>query len=88
MELKDYFRVVWRYWWLIAGLVVVVGVGSWIFQRATRAGVSSERALYDWRHAPPATEVSGYDPILRRIRHPNTSRRFWEIIKSDTFATM
>ena len=48
MELKDYFRVIWRYWWLIAALVVVVGVGSWIF-RATRAAISSERALYDWR---------------------------------------
>ena len=32
MELREYLRVILRYWWLTVALVVVVGVGSWIYR--------------------------------------------------------
>ena len=87
MELKDYFRVIWRYWWLIAALVVVVGVGSLIFRAQPvpqyQAGVRFTIGV----NAPPATEVSGYDPILTSYQASEYIRDdFVEIIKSDTFA--
>jgi capsular polysaccharide biosynthesis protein len=87
MELKDYFRVVWRYWWLIAALVVVVGVGSWIFRAQPASQYQASVRFTIGVNAPPATEVSGYDPILTSYQASEYIRDdFVEIIKSDAFA--
>ena len=87
MELKDYFRVVWRYWWLIAALVVVVGVGSWIFRAQPAPQYQASVRFTIGVNAPPATEVSGYDPILTSYQASEYIRDdFVEIIKSDIFA--
>jgi uncharacterized protein involved in exopolysaccharide biosynthesis len=61
MELREYVRVIVRYWWLIAALVIVVAVGSWFFA-ATRAPIFGWSALYHRRQCPPASDIQGYDP--------------------------
>jgi capsular polysaccharide biosynthesis protein len=87
MELKDYFRVIWRYWWLTAGLVVVVGVGSWIFRAQPAPQYQASVRFTIGVNAPPATEVSGYDPILTSYQASEYIRDdFVEIVKSDAFA--
>jgi capsular polysaccharide biosynthesis protein len=87
MELKDYFRVVWRYWWLITALVAVVGVGSWIFRAQPAPQYQAGVRFTIGVNAPPATEVSGYDPILTSYQASEYIRDdFVEIIKSDAFA--
>jgi capsular polysaccharide biosynthesis protein len=87
MELKDYVRVVWRYWWLIAALVVVVGVGSWIFRAQPAPQYQASVRFTIGVNAPPATVVSGYDPILTSYQASEYIRDdFVEIIKSDAFA--
>ncbi|MCI0475800.1 MAG: Wzz/FepE/Etk N-terminal domain-containing protein [Anaerolineales bacterium] len=87
MELKDYFRVVWRYWWLIAALVVIVGVGSWIFRAQPAPQYQASVRFTIGVNAPAATQVSGYDPILTSYQASEYIRDdFVEIIKSDAFA--
>ena len=87
MELKDYFRVIWRYWWLAAGLVVIVGVGSWIFRAQPAPQYQASVRFTIGVNAPPATEVSGYDPILTAYQASEYIRDdFVEIVKSDAFA--
>jgi capsular polysaccharide biosynthesis protein len=87
MELKDYFRVVWRYWRLIAALVVGVGVGSWIFRTQPAPQYQASVRFTIGVNAPPATAVSGYDPILTSYQASEYIRDdFVEIIKSDSFA--
>ncbi len=87
MELKNYFRVVWRYWWLIAALVVIVGVGSLIFRAQPAPQYQASVRFTIGVNAPPATEVSGYDPILTSYQASEYIRDdFVEIIKSDAFA--
>jgi capsular polysaccharide biosynthesis protein len=87
MELRDYFRVIWHYWWLIAALVVVVGVGSWIFRAQPAPQYQASVRFTIGVNAPPATEVSGYDPILTSYQASEYIRDdFVEIIKSDAFA--
>lgn len=87
MELKEYFRVVWRYWWLIAALVVIVGVGSWIFRAQPAPQYQASVRFTIGVNAPPATEVIGYDPILTSYQASEYIRDdFVEIIKSDSFA--
>ncbi|MBM3129554.1 MAG: hypothetical protein FJ009_13125 [Chloroflexi bacterium] len=87
MELKDYFRVVWRYWWLIAALVVVVGAGSWILRAQPAPQYQASVRFTIGVNAPAATQVSGYDPILTSYQASEYIRDdFVEIIKSDAFA--
>jgi capsular polysaccharide biosynthesis protein len=87
MELRDYARVLWRYSWLIAALVVVVGVASW-FWRAQPAPLYQASVRFTIGvNAPAATQVSGYDPILTSYQASEYIRDdFVEIIKSDAFA--
>ncbi len=87
MELKNYVRVILRYWWLTALLVIVVGVGSWIFRAQPAPQYSTSVRFTIGVNAPPATEVSGYDPILTSYQASEYIRDdFVEIIQSDVFA--
>lgn len=87
MELRNYFRVVWRYWWLIAALVVGVGVGSWILRAQPAPQYQASVRFTIGVNAPAATQVSGYDPILTSYQASEYIRDdFVEIIKSDAFA--
>ncbi len=87
MELRDYARTLWRFAWLIVALPVVVGVGSFIF-RAQPAPVYAASVRFTIGvTAPPATQVSGYDPILTAYQASEYIRDdFVEIIRSDQFA--
>lgn len=87
MELREYTRVVWRYGWLIAALVIVVGVGSWLF-RAPPAPVYQASVRFTIGvNAPSPTQVQGYDPILTSYQASEYIRDdFAEIIQSDLFA--
>ena len=87
MELKDYARVIWRYLWLIIALPVVVGIGSWIF-RAQPAPVYQASVRFTIGvDAPPASQVTGYDPILTAYQASEYIRDdFVEIVHSDVFA--
>lgn len=87
MELRDYARVIWRYGWLIATLVVVVGVSSWIFRAQPAPQYQASVRFTIGVNAPAATQVSGYDPILTSYQASEYIRDdFVEIIKSDAFA--
>jgi capsular polysaccharide biosynthesis protein len=87
MELKDYARVIWRYLWLIVALVVVVGVGSFIFRAQPAPQYQASVRFTIGVNAPPATQVTGYDPILTAYQASEYIRDdFVEIIQSDSFA--
>ncbi len=87
MELKDYARVIWRYLWLIVALVVVVGVGSFIFRAQPAPQYTASVRFTIGVNAPPATQVQGYDPILTAYQASEYIRDdFVEIIQSDSFA--
>jgi protein tyrosine kinase modulator len=87
MELKDYARVIRRYLWLIIALPVVVGIGSWIF-RAQPAPVYQASVRFTIGvDALPASQVTGYDPILTAYQASEYIRDdFVEIVHSDVFA--
>ena len=87
MELRDYARVIWRYLWLIAALVVVVGVGSFIFRAQPAPQYTAGVRFTIGVSAPPASQVQGYDPILTSYQASEYIRDdFVEIIQSDVFA--
>ena len=87
MELREYVRVIWRYLWLVIALPVVVGIGSWVF-RAQPAPVYQASVRFTIGvDAPPATQVTGYDPILNAYQASEYIRDdFVEIVQSDVFA--
>ena len=87
MELREYTRVVWRYVWLIAALVLVVGVGSWLFRSQPAPQYTASVRFTIGVNAPPATSVQGYDPILTSYQASEYIRDdFVEIVQSDVFA--
>jgi len=87
MELRDYVRVIWRYLWLIVALGVVVGVGSFIFRAQPAPQYQASVRFTIGVSAPPATQVTGYDPILTAYQASEYIRDdFVEIIQSDSFA--
>lgn len=87
MELRDYARVIWRYLWLIVILPVVVGVGSWILRPQPAPQYQASVRFTIGVNAPPAKDVSGYDPILTSYQASEYIRDdFVEIIQSDMFA--
>jgi capsular polysaccharide biosynthesis protein len=87
MELRDYARILLRYWWLIVSLVVVVGVGSWIFRPQPAPKYSASVRFTIGIDAPAPKDVTGYDPILTSYQASEYIRDdFVEIIQSDVFA--
>lgn len=87
MELRDYIRVILRYGWLIAALVIIVGVGSWVLRAQPAPLYQASVRFTIGVNAPAATQVSGYDPILTSYQASEYIRDdFVEIIKSDAFA--
>lgn len=87
MELKDYARVIWRYLWLIVALVVMVAIGSWVFRAQPAPQYTASVRFTIGVNAPPASQVSGYDPILAAYQASEYIRDdFVEIIQSDLFA--
>ena len=87
MELRDYARVLIRYWWLIVLLVVVVGVGSFVFRSQPAPQYSASVRFTIGVDAPAPKDVTGYDPILTSYQASEYIRDdFVEIIQSDVFA--
>jgi len=87
MELRDYTRILLRYWWLILVLPLVVGAASWFLRPPSPPLYSAGVRFTIGVNAPPAKEVSGYDPILTSYQASEYIRDdFVEIIQSDVFA--
>lgn len=87
MELHEYLRVIRRYLWLIVGLALLVGVGSWIFRAQPAPQYQATVRFTIGVNAPPAGEVTGYDPILTSFQASEYIRDdFVEVIQSDSFA--
>ncbi len=87
MELRDYLRVLTRYGWLIVGLVVVVAAGSVLWRGSPPPRFQASVRFTIGVNAPPATQVSGYDPILSSFQASEYIRDdFVEVIQSDLFA--
>lgn len=87
MELREYARILWRYGWLIAALVVVVGVGSWVFRSQPPPVYQASVRFTIGVNAPDPSQVQGYDPILSSYQASEYIRDdFAEIIQSDLFA--
>jgi capsular polysaccharide biosynthesis protein len=62
MELKRYWSIVYRRWWLIAGLVLVVGVVS--------------LATYDWRPDPMHAATFRFNVGLDPVPPPDTAYEY------------
>ena len=87
MELREYARVLWRYLWIIVVLPVVVGVGSWVFRPQPAPQYAAGVRFTIGVNAPPATQVTGYDPILTAYQASEYIRDdFVEVVHSDLFA--
>ena len=87
MELRDYTRILSRYWWLILVLPLVVGAASWFLRPPSPPLYSAGVRFTIGVNAPPAKEVTGYDPILTSYQASEYIRDdFVEIIQSDVFA--
>ncbi len=87
MELRHYARILWRYVGLILALPLVVGVASWLFRAQPAPQYSASVRFTIGVNAPPATQVTGYDPILTSYQASEYIRDdFVEIIQSDVFA--
>lgn len=87
MELREYARIVWRYLWLIIALPLVVGAASYIFRPQPAPVYQASVRLTIGVDAPPARDVTGYDPILTAYQASEYIRDdFVEIIQSDSFA--
>ncbi len=87
MELRDYTRILLRYWWLIIALPVIVGVASFVLRPQFVPTYSASVRFTIGVNAPPADKVSGYDPILTSYQASEYIRDdFVEIIQSDVFA--
>jgi capsular polysaccharide biosynthesis protein len=87
MELRDYARVMWRSWWIIVVLPVVVGIGSWIFRPQPAPVYQASARLTIGVTALPASAVSGYDPTLTAYQASEYIRDdFVEVVQSDLFA--
>jgi len=87
MELREYVRVILRYWWLTAALAVVVGVGSWVFRTQAAPQYTAGVRFTIGVNAPPASQVTGYDPILTSFQASEYIRDdFVQVIQSDLFA--
>ena len=87
MELREYLRVVLRYWWLVIALVVVVAVGSSVFRGTPTLQYTAGVRFTIGVNAPPASDGLGYDPILTAFQASEYIRDdFVEVIQSDLFA--
>jgi len=87
MELGDYARVVFRYWWMILALPIIVGIGSWIFRPTPSPRYSASVRLTIGVNALAPDKAMGYDPILTAYQASEYIRDdFVEIIQSDVFA--
>ncbi len=87
MELREYWRVIWRYLWLIAALPLVVGVGSLIFRPRPVPVYAATVRFTIGVNAPSAKDVTGYDPVLTAYQASEYIRDdFVEIVQSDSFA--
>ena len=87
MELKDYARVLFRFWWLILALPIVVGAASFALRPPPAPLYSAGIRFTIGVNALPANQVTGYDPILTAYQASEYIRDdFVEIIQSDVFA--
>lgn len=87
MELRDYTRVLRRYWGLVVVLPVVVGVASFIFRAQPAPTYSASVRFTIGVNALPPNQALGYDPILTAYQASEYIRDdFVEIIRSDVFA--
>ncbi|MBI5302356.1 MAG: hypothetical protein HY868_09475 [Chloroflexi bacterium] len=87
MELREYLRVVRRFLWLIVALPTVVSIGSWIFRPQPAPVYTASVRFTIGVSAPPASQVTGFDPILTSFQASEYIRDdFVEIIRSDVFA--
>lgn len=86
MELREYWRIIIRYGWLTAALVIAVGLGSWILRPQTAPQYTATVRFTIGVNAPPASEVTGYDPILTSFQASEYIRDdFVQVIQSDLF---
>ncbi len=87
MELKDYARVLFRFWWLIVALPVVVGAASWLMRPQSPPMYSASVRFTIGVNALAPEKATGYDPILTAYQASEYIRDdFVEIIQSDVFA--
>lgn len=87
MELREYARILWRYAWLMVALPVLVGVGSLILRPQPAPVYQASVRFTIGVNAPPAKDVTGYDPILTSYQASEYIRDdFVEILQSDSFA--
>lgn len=86
MELREYWRIIIRYGWLTAALVIAVGLGSWILRPQAAPQYTATVRFTIGVNAPPASEVTGYDPILTSFQASEYIRDdFVQVIQSDLF---
>jgi capsular polysaccharide biosynthesis protein len=87
MEFREYWRVIARWWWIIAVLVVLVAAFSLVTYRAPQTVYAASVRFTIGINAPAQTEVTGFDPILTSYQASEYIRDdFVEVLHSDAFA--
>lgn len=87
MELREYWRILWRRWWLIVGLVLVVLAASLIF-RPHPAPMYQATMRFTIGVAPESdSERVTMDPLYSAyLASEYIADDFTEIVKSESFA--
>ena len=87
MELRDYARIILRYWWVVLALPIVVGVGSFVLRSQPAPVYTASVRFTIGVNSPAPNQVTGFDPILSAFQASEYIRDdFVEIIRSDVFA--
>jgi capsular polysaccharide biosynthesis protein len=87
MELREYWRVLWRRWWLIVGLMLVVLVASLIFQTQPTPMYQATMRFTIGVSPESDAERMTMDPLYSAyLASEYIADDFTEIVKSESFA--
>jgi capsular polysaccharide biosynthesis protein len=88
MELREYWSILWRRWWLIAGLLLVVVVGSLLFQPHPTPMYQATMRFTIGVSPESDSERVTMDPLYSAyLASEYIADDFTEIVRSDSFAS-
>jgi capsular polysaccharide biosynthesis protein len=87
MELREYWTILWRRWWLMAGLVVIVLVGSLVFRSQPNPMYQASMRFTIGVTPESDSERLTMDPLYSAyLASEYIADDFAEILRSESFA--